>query len=273
MDAKELIRAGRLSEARTQSIEEVKASPADAGKRTLLFQIHCLCGEWDKAERDLDIIAAMDAKREAGVQVYKNLVSAEKVRIEVFRKGRRPSFLPGTPPYIETYYAAREKLAGKKIEEAAALFSRIDSQTPVLSGTINGKSFTGIKDTDIYVSRFLEAIAHENYVWVPFEAVRELSVTPPKTLFDLLWAPAVVTTWKGLTLNCFLPVLYAESFLNEDDHIKLGRITDWKNLGGPFDKGMGQHVYQIGEDEVAILEIREMIFNPPAQEVKDEKRD
>jgi type VI secretion system protein ImpE len=273
MEAKELIRAGRLSEARTQSIEEVKASPADAGRRTLLFQIHCLCGEWDKAERDLDIIAAMDAKREAGAQVYRNLVSGEKERLDVFRNNLRPSFLPGTPPYIETYYAAREKLAGKKIEEAAALFSRIDSQTPVISGTVNGKSFTGLKDTDIYVVRFLEAIAHERYVWVPFEAVRELSVTPPKTLFDLIWAPAVVTTWKGLTLNCFLPVLYAESFLHEDDRIKLGRMTDWENLGGPFSKGMGQHVYEIGEDEVALLEVREIIFNPPASEVKDEKRD
>ncbi|MEW6599493.1 MAG: type VI secretion system accessory protein TagJ [Nitrospirota bacterium] len=272
MDAKELIRAGRLSEARTQSIEEVKASPADAGKRTLLFQIHCLCGEWDKAERDLDIIAAMDVKREAGVQVYKNLVSAEKERLEIFRSNLRPSFIPGTPAYIETYYAAREKLVGKKIEEAAELFNRVDSQTPVISGTINGKDFAGIKDTDIYVSRFLEAFAHERYIWVPFEAVRELTITPPKTLFDLIWAPAVITTWKGLALNCFLPVLYAESFLNEDDHIKLGRITDWEKLGGPFDKGMGQHVYEIGGDEVAILEIREMIFNPPA-EVKDEKKD
>lgn len=271
MDAKELIRAGRLSEARTQSIEEVKASPADAGKRTLLFQIHCLCGEWDKAERDLDIIAAMDVTKEAGVQVYKNLVSAEKERIEVFRNNLRPSFMPGTPPYIETYYAAREKLAGKKTEEAATLFSQIDSQMSVISGIVNGKNFTGLKDTDIYVYRFLEALVHERYVWVPFESVRELSVTPPKTLFDLIWAPAVVTTWQGLTLNCFLPVLYTESFLNKDDRIKLGRMTDWENLGGPFEKGMGQHVYQIGEDEVAILEIREMIINPPASEVKDEK--
>jgi type VI secretion system protein ImpE len=272
MEAKELIRAGRLSEARNQAIEEVKASPADAGRRTLLFQVHCLCGEWDKAERDLDIIAAMDAKREAGAQVYRNLVSAEKERIEVFRNNLRPSFMPGTPAYIETYYAAREKLAGSKIEEAAALFSQIDSQT-VISGTVNGKSFTGLKDTDIYVSRFLEAFVHERYVWIPFESVRELSVNPPKTLFDLIWAPAVVTTWKGLTLNCFLPVLYAESFLNEDDRIKLGRMTDWENLGSSFEKGMGQHVYQIGEDEVAILEVREMIINPPASEVKDEKRD
>ena len=78
MDPKELIRAGRLSDARMQLIEEVKSSPANAGKRTLLFQVHSLLGEWDKAERHLEVLAAQDVSRETGVQVYKNLVQAER---------------------------------------------------------------------------------------------------------------------------------------------------------------------------------------------------
>jgi type VI secretion system protein ImpE len=272
MDPKELIRAGRLSEARTQLIEEVKSSPSDAGIRTLLFQVRSFCGEWDKAERDLDIIAAMDAGKEAGVQVYKNLVHAEKERMEVFRNGRRPSFMPQTPPYTEVYFTAREKLAGKEFDEAKELFDQIDARIPVISGTVNGKSFTGMKDTDIYVSHFLEAFAHERYVWIPFESIRELSITPPKSLFDLLWCSAVITTWEGLTLNCFLPVIYAGSYANEDDRIRLGRMTDWTPLGGTYAKGLGQHVFQIGEEEVPMLEIHEILFNPPA-EVHDEKRD
>ena len=273
MDSKELIRSGKLSEARTQLIEEVKTSPADPGRRTLLFQVQALLGEWDKAERQLDVIAAQGPGSEAGVQTYKNLVNAEKERIEVFRNGRRPSFLPETPSYLEMYEAARQNLAEKKIDEAAKLFSQIDAQEPAISGTVNGKSFTGLKDTDTYLSHFLEAIAHERYVWIPFHSIRELTLTPPKTLFDLIWASAVITTWEGLTLNCFLPVIYAGSFLNEDDRIKLGRMTDWTSLGGAFEKGLGQHVFQIGEEEIALLEIKEMIMNPPASEGNIEQTD
>jgi protein involved in temperature-dependent protein secretion len=61
-------------------------------------------------------------------------------------------------------------------------------------------------------------------------------------------------------MNCYLPVLYADSFLHEDDRVKLGRLTDWTSIGGPFAKGMGQHVFQVGEEDVGILEIREVLF-------------
>ena len=260
MDAKDLIKAGRLSEARKQLTEEVKAKPGDSGRRTLLFQVLAFCGEWDKAERHLDAIGARDVAAEVGVQVYKNLIHAERERTEVYKVKRRPSFLPKTPTYLETYYAARTKLGEEKIDDAKTLFHQVDAQRPVISGTMNGKRFTGFKDTDIFLSFFLEAIVHERYVWIPFETIRELAVSAPKTLFDLLWIRARITTWEGLTMNCYLPVLYAASFLHEDDRVKLGRLTDWTSIGGPFAKGMGQHVFQVGEEDMGILEIREALF-------------
>jgi type VI secretion system protein ImpE len=62
-------------------------------------------------------------------------------------------------------------------------------------------------------------------------------------------------------MNCYLPVLYPNSFLHEDDRMKLGRMTDWISLGDRFTKGIGQHVFQVGEDDMGILEIREVLFN------------
>ena len=263
MDSKELIRAGKLSDGRRQLIEEVKSFPADRGKRTLLFQVHSLLGEWDKAERHLDVLVTLDQKSETGIQVYKNLIHAERERIEVIRSGRRPAFLPETPPYLELYISAREKLNENKFDEAIELFDQINSQIPVISGTIDGKSFTGFVDIDISLSFFLETIVHERYILVPFESIRELSITPPKSLLDLIWLTARVTTWEGLNLNCFLPVLYPESYLHEDDRVKLGRMTDWTMEKGPCSRGMGQHLFLIGDEEVGIVDIREVLFNIP----------
>jgi type VI secretion system protein ImpE len=260
MNSEDFIRAGRLTEARAQLIEEVKSSPADLGKRTLLFQVLSFCGEWDKAERHLDVITAQDSSRETGVQVYKNLIHAERERIEVSKSNGRPAFLPKTPSYIEAYFIAWERLLKKKPEEARGLFDQIDAERPTICGTLNGESFTGFRDIDTFLSFFLEAFVHDRYIWLPFESLRELSLTPPQTLFDLLWTTARITTWEGLSLNCYLPVLYPDSFLHEDDRIRLGKMTDWAPLGGPFTKGMGQHVFQIGKEEVALLDIREVLF-------------
>jgi protein involved in temperature-dependent protein secretion len=68
-------------------------------------------------------------------------------------------------------------------------------------------------------------------------------------------------------------VTYTESFLHEDDRIKLGKMTDWTPLGGPFSKGSGQHVFQIGEEEIPILEIQEVLFKTPDLGKSDEKSD
>ena len=266
MNPKELIRAGKLSEARRKLVEEVKAAPSDTGNRTLLFQVLSFCAEWDKAERQIDLIAIQDPKAETGVQVYKNLIHAEKERKEVLNRNRYPEFLTGTPPYLDLYFAAWDKLNAKEIEKAQELYEHINKQRPLITGTVDGKTFSGFRDIDTFLSLFVEAFVHDRYVWFPFEALRELSITPPQTLFDVLWTTARITTWEGLTLNCYLPVLYPDTFLNDDDLVKLGRITDWIPLGGEFYQGVGQHMYQAGDEEVAILEIRDAIFTIPTQE-------
>jgi type VI secretion system protein ImpE len=273
VSSKDLIRAGRLSEARRQLVEEIKSSPSDLGKRTLLFQVLSFCGEWEKAERHLDVLAVQDSLAETGMQVYKNLILAERERLEVLKLTSRPSFLPKIPPYLETYYAAWEKLIEKKTDTATELFAQIDNQRPIISGTVNGKDFIGFKDTDTFLSLFLEAIEYEHYVWIPFESIREISISSPKTLFDLLWIAARITTWEGLSMGCYLPVLYPESFLHGDDRVKLGRVTDWTSLGGPYSRGFGQHVFQIGEEEMPILEIREVLFKAHDPAGNNEKSD
>lgn len=259
----ELIKAGKLTEARQQLVQEVKAAPADLGKRTALCQVLCFCGEWDKTERHLDAICTQDPKRETGVQVYRNLIKAERERLEVLQLRRRPAFLTEAPPWLDTYWSALEKMGENTGQEAETLFHAAHAEQVEVSGTVNQTPFTGISNTDSRLSCILEAFVHERYIWIPFVSVREMILSPPKTLMDLLWVSASVTAWSGLTMNCYLPVLYAASSSHENERVRLGQMTDWQAIGGPFAKGAGQQVLQIGETDMALLEIRELLCNPP----------
>ena len=247
--------------AREQLVADVKTAPANLQVRTLLFQTLVLCGDWDKAERHLDAIVLQDPAAETGVQVYKNLLHAERERLEVMNDGRRPSFLPEAPAYLELCLDAWQQLASGQSAAAKQVFDQIDRQIPLPVGTVNGASFSGFSDTDQFLARFLEIFTFEHYVLVPFESIRELIIDAPKTLFDLIWSSARVTTWGGLNINCYLPVLYPGSFMHSDERVKLGRMTDWHPLGEGFCRGSGQHVYLAGEEEVSLLEIREVIFS------------
>ena len=267
----ELIKSGKLTEARQQLVAAVRDKPGDTAARTLLFQVLCYCGEWDKADRHLEAIAAQDVSREAGVLDYRNLIRAEKERLAVMEKGCSASFLTEPPAYLDLFCAARTKVAEQKADEAKDLFRRVDAAKPDIAGSVNGSPFSGFCDTDTLLAPFLEVIAHDQYLWVPFESLRELSITPPKTLLDLLWVSAHVTTWEGYAMNCYLPALYPGSFRHEDERIKLGRMTDWISLGGSLARGVGQHVYAVGEQDMAILDIRDVTFNFPGMKTDDEE--
>jgi type VI secretion system protein ImpE len=262
MTTAELIKAGKLTEARQQLVQEVKAAPADIGKRTTLCQVLCFCGEWDKAERHLDAIGTQDPKRETGVQVYRNLIKAERERLEVLQLRRRPAFLTEAPPWLDSYWSGLGKMAAGVPEEAEVLFNKADAQCPAVTGTVNQTPFAGIRNTDSRLSCFLEAFVHERHIWIPFASIREMIISPPKTLMDLLWVSASITAWSDLTMNCYLPVLYAASASHEDERVRLGQMTEWQALGGPFAKGAGQQVLQVGESDMALLEIRELLCNP-----------
>ncbi|HPI91856.1 MAG TPA: type VI secretion system accessory protein TagJ [Deltaproteobacteria bacterium] len=260
MTAKDLMRAGRLSEARRLLIEEVKSAPTDAGKRTLLFQVLAWGGEWDKAERHLDLISTQDPGRTVGVHDYLDIVRAEKERLKVMALQQQPSFLPEPPAYFTLYMEYLASLQAGSHETAKELIGRIDGLRPQVSGTLNGKPFEGFSDSDARLVAFLEAFVHERYVWIPFESIRELVVYEPKTSFDLIWVTASVTTWAGLSMNCSLPVVYPGSFDHDDEQAKMGRITDWVALGGGFSRAVGQHVFQAGDEDISILDIREVTF-------------
>jgi type VI secretion system protein ImpE len=266
----ELIRAGRLTEARKQAAAEVKAAPADAAKRTLLFQVLAFCGEWDKAETHLDVIASQDVKAELGAHLYRSLLAAERER-DATSLERLPAILPKAPSYLERYLAGRRTLEGQQAEEAADLFGQADAQRPRASGRADGTPFEDFRDTDAYLEFFLEAMVHGHYVWIPFECLREVSIPAPTGLLDLLWTAVRIVTADGLAMNCHLPVLYPGSHRHEDDRVKLGRMTDWVSLGGAYFRGMGQHVFRLGDDERALLEIRELTFNIQPAGADDER--
>ncbi len=260
MNAKDLIRAGRLKDARTRLTDEVKNSPGSLPARVLLFQVLCFQGEWERAKRHLDVIVDQDSRSETGVQVYRNLMDAEEQRAKVMVFSLRPRCLPESPPYLDAYLAACASLSQGDLTSASRGFEDVESKRPSLTGLADGKEFSGFRDIDTHLSLFLEAIVADGHAWIPLDAIRQLSISPPKTLFDLLWIPARLSTWQDVAISCLLPVLYPNSFTHEDDRVKLGRMTDWVSLGNSFLRGVGQHVYAIGDEERAILEIRQVMF-------------
>ena len=223
-------------------------------------------GQWDKARRHLEVIGVQDSGRVTVVQTCLDLIHAETERLDAIRQHRCPPYLPQSPTFADRYAKAWADIGQQQFESARKILDEIDVERPSVSGELNDQPFQGFKDADTRLSSVLEVFVHGRYVWIPIDVLQELVFNAPAGLIDLIWAAVRITTWGGMTLNGYCPVLYPDSFQHKDDRVKLGRMTDWKPLGSGILKGFGQHVIDCGDEECGLLEIRKTVFQRPVSE-------
>jgi type VI secretion system protein ImpE len=263
MTAKELFEAGQIAAAVKQLNRDVRSHPTDAHLRTFLFEMLCFAGDYQRAERQLDVLAQQGATAEAGVQVYRNILVAEQARRRLYSEGLMPDFLGDPPAYAYLQLEAINRLREGHPTEAAALVEQSERTWPQLRGQVDGSPFQDFRDGDDLLAPILEVIIQRHYVWIPFEHISHLSIAPPKRLRDLLWIPARVESPHGPVGDVFLPVLYASSAEHADDRVRLGRMTDWKASAEGLALGVGQRLFLIDGQDRAMLQVRDIDFNIP----------
>src|SRR5579871_3770735 len=90
MDALSLYKAGHLREAIEALGAELKKQPLDTKRRTFLFELLCFAGEYDRAEKHLDILSDTNAESAAGAMLYRSALHAERERQGMFERNELP---------------------------------------------------------------------------------------------------------------------------------------------------------------------------------------
>lgn len=233
MTVQQLFQSGRLEEAVTALTAEVRDNPTEPKRRTFLFELLCFAGDYPRAEKQLDVLSQGGQQSEMGALFYRGALAAEKTRHEMFEKQEYP----------------------KPAQDSSALR---------VSGTLNGKAFHSLTDSDDRVGAHLEVFVAGSYLWIPFSLLSSIQVEPPKRLRDLLWLPAKVQTsaaFSGRELGeVLLPVLNPFSWRSPDQAVRLGRATAWEDDGSgePFPRG--QKVLLADDEEWPLLELRTIEF-------------
>lgn len=231
MHARQLFQSGRLDEAIEALGAEVRDNPTDAQRRAFLFELLCFAGQFDRAEKHLNVLGRGGRDAEMGALLYHAALHAERLRNEMFEKQNFP------------LTAAR-----------------------AVGGTINGQAFTSISDADPRIGARLEVFAAGQYMWLPFEHIAVVRAEAPKRLRDLLWVPAIVRpneSFKGLELGeALLPAIAPETWREADPAIRLGRVTEWRELQDGDQAPVGQKMLLVDDEEFPILELRELVIAP-----------
>lgn len=236
--ARALYADGRLDAAIEQLGVELRQAPEDAQRRTFLFELLAFSGQYDRARKQLDVLASKGTQAEAGTLLYRAAIEAERVREHMFDTGDYPS---GAAP------------------------------SPV-SGTLNGQPFSSIEDADPRLGARLEVIAGGRYLWLPFAHLSTMHIDPPSRLRDLLWSPARLATGpsvRDMELGeVLLPVLTPSAHRASEDATRLGRMTAWELDAQEREIPVGLKLLLVDGEEIPLLEVRDLVIHAstPASE-------
>lgn len=232
--AQALYAAGQLGAAIEALGVELRSNPADAQRRTFLFELLTFSGDWARAQKQLDVLAQGGHMAEAGTLLYRAAITAERVREHMFETGDFPT----TP-----------------------------APNPV-AGTLNGVPFASITDADPRIGARLEVMAGGRYLWLPFAHLAAVVMPAPARLRDLHWAPARLSLGPSVRDQelgeVILPAITPAAWREADDDLRLGRATDWVELSNGEFAPIGQKLLIVDGRHVPLLEIRDLSITTPA---------
>ena len=233
MKARALFQEGRLDEAVELLNEELRSNPTDKQLRVFLFELLCFQGSYDRAEKQLDIVARGGPDAALGALLYRSALHGERTRQTMFEERDFPG-------------------------------NAAEVRPP--SGILNGTPFESLSDADPRIGARFEIIAAGQYTWMPMNQVASLTMAAPKQLRDLMWAAGALLTapdFQGEDLGeVLLPVMSPLSWQDADDNVRLGRVTEWVDWGAGMEVPLGQKMWLVDGEEIPLLEVRELVITP-----------
>jgi type VI secretion system protein ImpE len=237
VQAQQLFKDGKLQEAIESLGSTLRDNPADTKSRTFLFELLCFSGDYERAEKHLDLLHQASGEAMMGALVYQGALTAERTRQDMFEKKTFPRPLP-------------EASSNGKLE-----------------GTLNGKFFSSLQDSDPRIGARLEIFAAGDYIWIPWQDVALIQMEPPKRLRDLLWTPIRLRTgpnFRDKDLGqVMLPVIAPLSWQHPDSAVILGRVTEWCADESGEEAPFGQKTLLVDGEEFPFLEIRRLEILAP----------
>jgi len=239
MTPQELYQTGRLREAITALGEELRKSPLDVKRRTFLFELLIFAGEYDRAEKQLDVLAGTGSAAAAGTLLYRSALHAERTRQDMFAR----------------------------------------HQTPVLDfrdqigGLCEGHPFREFADSDPRIGPNLEVYMAGSYTWIPIFYLRKVEIEAPVNLRDLMWLRARVETTPEFRLQdlgeVLIPAISPLSPRHADETVQLGRETAWEEDSTYDAVPFGAKMMLVDGVDVPLLSIRSLEWPPGPKESDD----
>lgn len=249
-----LLDQGDVRAAVGAALAQVKSAPKDEDARRLLIDLLIIDGDFERADRQADILANTAGALTLGMVLLRGRLRAAKAREAWFTQGAAPAFPEG--PTERDQQAMRLGVAMRAGGGDVAL--ELDSLTRISETAalvINGSPVSGFRDADDRVPHAFEVLCSDgSYMWVDFDLAERVDFSHASAVRDLVWRPAKLTLTSGSQTDVVICATYFAP--GQDDSQKLARATLWNDLPGGVMAGQGQKTFLAGDDAMLALDIQ-----------------
>jgi type VI secretion system protein ImpE len=266
MSAAESLRTGDLESALRQLQEDVKREPGKADHRIFLFQLLTVMGQWERALKQLQVIAELDPQALSMVQTYREAIRCEVLRGHVFGGRRAPTLMGEPPGWVALLVEALRVTAESELAHAQSLRAEAFEAAEPTPGRIGDEAFEWIADADARLGPIFEAVVNGRYYWIPFASIAQVKIEEAADLRDVVWMPAWITLQNGGELASLVPTRYPGSESAEDGLVRMARKTEWHEAAPGDYRGVGQRLLATDLGERSLMDIRQITMNAGAQE-------
>lgn len=259
MEANLFYQRGQLHEAISAATAEIKKTPTDINKRDFLRELLCIAEDYERADKQLEIIATQDITASVGVALQRQLIRAAQARQQVFREGRLPEFVNEPTKALQLHLQALLEFRNQNHAKACQLIAQAQAALPLIAGRYNDQCFESLRDLDDLTASLLEVFtSNGKYYWVSLEQIVALEFYEPTSILELTWRRAHLQVANGPEGDVYIPAIYFNDANNREDAMLLGRKTDWLDDESRPVQGIGQRMFLIGDEIMPIMELQNL---------------
>src|SRR5260370_16384456 len=182
MGTEDWLRGGDPRTALSDLQEQVGKNPSNAKLRVFLFQLLAIEGRWDRALTQLKIAGELDPGNLAMVQTYREALSCEALRDEIFAGHRSPLIFGQPATWIALLVEALRLAAAGEIEQSQKVRDEAFAAAPATRGVIDDQPFEWIADAAARLRPVPQTIISGRSSWRPFHPNHETPLTAPAAL-------------------------------------------------------------------------------------------
>ncbi|WEX08240.1 type VI secretion system accessory protein TagJ [Chelativorans sp. AA-79] len=263
-----LLAEDALMQATNTARERLKFDPTDQPARNLLIDLLILHGDYEKADSQCNVAAALAPEEAAGFALLRNQLYAMMARRAWFETGAIPEFA-WHPSHLDkralALAVADRAGRGEEVKHALAELENARDEYPMSWNSVLVSDF---RDLDDRTPHALEVLTSGGaYLWVDFAKIAAVTFEPIMTPRDLAFRRAKLSLIDGASSSVLLPAVYYGT--GDEPKLLLGRKTEWVKEKSGITTGRGQRCFLAGDQLVPFHDTRSLGNAVPMNELED----